>query len=344
MTKLLAVAIAVVSLLACGSDEGGSTPTAPAADRVDGNTEEDGAPEDGPGDLDPQTGDDDPAVEDEPADDAAAAPAIKVVGGLTSVRDLIFGPAGSGIDDELFVVHFTGVEATWVRNFGDQNQSLQRIQNSLVGAIAVDIDSAGRFYFACLSPVMGDNIGVITVREFDSSVSDFQYIGVSGPTGVALNADENLFVFNRVAGSVSRLDFSDGSGPDQHAVEVIAGNLIPGPEELPNHMAVDQQGRLFICETGANRLQVWDSFEGLRVFAEDLDLPVGVALRPDGRVLVSNHGDGKVAEFDAEGTSLRRVDTELGGGRIYGIAVRGDDSVFIAEDSGSSGGVWRIDM
>lgn len=118
------------------------------------------------------------------------------VAGLRSLRDLTFGPTDSGLDDELFVVHFEGVEATWVQAV-DSTPVLRRFKNSLVGAIALDMDRNGRFYFACLTPVMDASRGVITVRTIGSQVADFQYTGVSEPSGVALDANGDLFVFNR---------------------------------------------------------------------------------------------------------------------------------------------------
>ena len=41
---------------------------------------------------------------------------------------------------------------------------------------------------------MDDNIGVVTVRDFNSRVSDFQDHGVSGPTGVTIDTEGRRYV------------------------------------------------------------------------------------------------------------------------------------------------------
>ena len=125
----LLFAFLVIALCACGGDD--SSPSAPA-------------------DSDPSTRryrstlDSADVPDDESPGDGQAPgsgdPLTELVSGLRSPRDLVFGPTGSGLEDELFVVHFDGVEATWVQAV-DSKPVLQRFENSLVGAIAVDIDA-----------------------------------------------------------------------------------------------------------------------------------------------------------------------------------------------------------
>jgi hypothetical protein len=180
----------------------------------------------------------------------------ELVSGLTAPRDLTFGPAGSDLEDELFVVHFEGAEATWIQSV-DSGPVQQRFENSLVGAIAVDMDPGGRFYFACLTPVIGGSRGVITVRDFDGSVPDFQYAGIDEPSGGAVDAKGGLFVFNRGSRSVVRIDFADGAASNRHGVEIIAENLAVSDKILPSHLLVDGSGRLLIAETAADRVLIW---------------------------------------------------------------------------------------
>ena len=327
----LLFACLAVALSGCGGDD--SSPSAP----VDADPPPGPVADAGSADI----SDDDSPGGGQAAD--SGDPLTELVSGLRSPRDLVFGPAGSELDDELFVVHFEGVEATWVRAVDSGTPVLQRFENSLVGAIAVDIDATGRFYFACLTPVMGASAGVITVRTLDSQVLDFQYTGVDRPSGVALDTDGGLFVFNRGTRSVVRIDFADGASADRHSVQIVAENLLVTDDILPSHLLVDGD-RLLITETGANRVLAWIDQE-LDVFADasiGLNQPVGIAALPSGNILVANYGDGMLVELDAEGTLQRTVDTGLGESRLLSVAVRSDGSVFIVDDDGGFGSLYRV--
>ncbi|MBI2505300.1 MAG: hypothetical protein HYW07_18960 [Candidatus Latescibacteria bacterium] len=258
---------------------------------------------------------------------------------MRSPRDLVFGPAGSRYAGELFVVDFVGAEAVWIKDLGTEAQSTQAIENSLVGAIAAEMDPTGRLFFACATPTMGGTQGVITVRSVGGQVVDFQYAGVSAPTGVALDGSGRLYVANRNDGTLVRIDFSDGARPDNHRVETLAGNLsFATAGLLPSHLLVDPAGRLFLCETGGNRVRTWTEEEGLRIFAgpdQGLNQPVGIARLDNGHLLVTNHGDGTLVELDDQGLPLERIDTGLGQGQLYGVAVRNDGQVYVAAGDGA---------
>lgn len=269
---------------------------------------------------------------------------VEVVSNLLGPRAILFGPPDSDLADELFVVNFIGAEAAWVRDFGSDAQRVLGIQNSLVGAIAVALDQNGLFYFACLTPVMGNNFGVVTVRDFNSQVSDFQYTGVSGPTGLALDSQGRLFVANQRNGTIARIDFADGGSPDAHGVQTLADGINFGSNSLPNHLFLDANENLYISETAANRIQVL-SGNNLGIFAsQGLNQPVSIAQRANGNFLVSNHGNGTIVELDAEGEALQTIDTELGAEVLYGITVRGNGEVYIVADDRGDGSVYRVDL
>ncbi len=124
--RVLILILACALLTACGDGGGGgANPAAPDVGGPSSDTNGTGAGNTG-------------GAPSSPADNLT-----EMVSDLQTPRDLIFGPPGSGLDDEFFVVSFLGAQATWVRNFGQSIQSLQLFQSSLVGAIAVDMDSEG---------------------------------------------------------------------------------------------------------------------------------------------------------------------------------------------------------
>ncbi|HJP28925.1 MAG: hypothetical protein QF689_16400 [Candidatus Latescibacteria bacterium] len=105
--RLLFLVMLTGSLMACGGSD--SSPSAPAADPpLDTGSDTDADADAGEVPADGSMGDD-------PVADASGI-LTELVSGLRTPRDLMFGPAGSELDDELFVVHFEGVEATWVQD------------------------------------------------------------------------------------------------------------------------------------------------------------------------------------------------------------------------------------
>ena len=61
-----------------------------------------------------------------------------------------------------------------------------------------------------------------------------------------------------------------------------------------------------------------------------------------GNIFVANHGDGMLVELDAKGAFQRTVDTELGDNRLLSVAVRSGGSVFIVDDEGGFGSLYRV--
>ncbi len=112
---------------------------------------------------------------------------------------------------------------------------------------------------------------------------------------------------------------------------------------LPSHLLVDGD-RLLIAETGANRVLAWVD-EELDIFADasvGLAQPVGIAALPSGNIFVANHGNGMLVELDAKGAFQRTVHTKLGDNRLLSVAVRSDGSVFIVDDKGGFGSLYRV--
>ena len=141
-----------------------------------------------------------------------------------------------------------------------------------------------------------------------------------------------------------------GSEPDP--TPITDGVFFTVPDPLPrgrhrlprSEVLARQRDRLLIAETGANRVLGWVD-EELDIFADasvGLAQPVGVAALPSGNILVANHGDGMLVELDAKGAFQRTVDTELGDNRLLSVAVRSDGSVFIVDDEGGFGSLYRV--
>ncbi|MBL8490016.1 MAG: 6-bladed beta-propeller [Rhodocyclaceae bacterium] len=96
-------------------------------------------------------------------------------------------------------------------------------------------------------------------------------------------------------------------------LEIVRGEAPPRRLYRPQTGVVDEQGRILVTDLGkaavfvfdeaSASLAVWEQADGNRGFIS----PVGIALGPDGQVLVADAELGIVARLDREGNALRPI-------------------------------------
>lgn len=96
-------------------------------------------------------------------------------------------------------------------------------------------------------------------------------------------------------------------------VGLIAGEEKPVTLQRPQSGVIDRQGRVyvtdvsrgavFVFDRATGRLEVWDKAEGLANFKA----PTGIALAPDGRILVADADLGIVAQLDRDGNPGKSI-------------------------------------
>jgi virginiamycin B lyase len=142
------------------------------------------------------------------------------------------------------------------------------------------------------------------------------------PHTPVLDRDGNVW-FSAQGGYLGKLDRASGK------VSEIA---MPGG---PYGVAVDAQGRIWVCRMGADALGVYDPGTG-RIDA----LPTGagsrprrIAAAPDGRLWVTYYGSGRLAEVDPAAMRVVREYAMPGGERSgpYAVAVDGAGRVWANE-------------
>ena len=214
--------------------------------------------------------------------------------GLRSLRDLTFGPTDSGLDDELFVVHFEGVEATWVQAI-DSTPVLRRFENSLVGAVALDANG-GLFVF---------NRGSRSVVRIDFAD------GVPVDRHAVQIIAENLAVTEQILPSHLFLDDAGRLFISETAANRVlvwsAGELETFTESrvsIPTGIAQLPAGNLVIANHGDGTLT---EFSGEGDFLRIIDTGLG-----DRRLLsIAVRGDGVLFAVDDNGSSSSVYEVNL---------------------------------
>lgn len=164
------------------------------------------------------------------------------------------------------------------------------------------------------------------------------------PTDVAVLPDGSFYVSDGYRNT--RVLKFDAAG--RYEFEWGGKGAEPGKFNLPHGIAVDERGRIFVCDRSNARLQVFDARGTF--LAEwkgpELGRPYGVSVAADGHVFIVDGGDqsktkpdhSKAVELDAGGkvvASFGSFGTEPGQFRMsHDIAVGGDGSVYVAEGAG----------
>ena len=196
--------------------------------------------------------------------------------------------------------------------------------------------------------------------------------------GIAYERENIYWVHNGAGGVIDRYDFGapHHAGHHDHEDANVERYLMPVGDELvrvpnvPSNMLIDGE-TLWIADTGNGRVLRFDlsspvvrfgtfttsdgypgeSFEGL-TYGAVLDaptleaewggpaLPSGLAMLPDGTMVVASHDTGHLTLFDADGTVVRTIDTGLGAG-LGGVTVLGGDVYFVQMTERR---VYRVDL
>lgn len=184
-------------------------------------------------------------------------------------------------------------------------------------------DQAGNLYVTELEG------GAVQRIAPDGTVSAFVRTG-GRPNGSAFHRNGDLYIADASLGAVFRVP------PDGRPY--MFADAGEEPFRNPNDLAFDRQGGLYLTDPVMNggdpdgRVHYVEPDGDIRLFAEGLRFPNGVALTPDGdRLMVAETRTGAIHEFilDAPGSyAQRRVRVELEHGPERG----GPDGMAFTED------------
>jgi sugar lactone lactonase YvrE len=191
---------------------------------------------------------------------------------------------------------------------------------------------------------------------------------VQGPwdmTSVTHGSTTNLFVSMVLNGgaddgahkvarnsTVVRFTISSGSGqaPKVLGTQIVADKLPwrDDPTALvigPTGVAVSSSGTLYINDTLNNRIsavpqaltRTTPAADGGSTVSQGQDLkqPLGLTLAPNGDILTTNGGDGKIVETTPAGKQVatKTADTKTGAGTLFGLTIApGGKGIYYVDD------------
>jgi uncharacterized protein (TIGR03663 family) len=173
----------------------------------------------------------------------------------------------------------------------------------------VAVDPAGFVYVA--------DSGNHRIQKFDPAGNHLLTWGSQGkapgqfqePWGLTVDEQGRVYVADTWNHRVQVFD-SDGTFLRQWGTHAQVQDLAPDTAKLfwgPRDVAIDDQGRVLVTDTGNKRVQVFTSdgefltmFGGLGIEPGQMNEPVGVAVASDGRIYVADTWNRRVQVFDAD--------------------------------------------
>jgi DNA-binding beta-propeller fold protein YncE len=139
----------------------------------------------------------------------------------------------------------------------------------------------------------------------------------SEPWDVAAGPDGSVYVADTWNGRIQKFD-ANGKFVKMWGWLGDSGGQAAGKEGEfygPRGIAVGQDGRVYVADTGNKRVQVFDAdgefitqFGGGGLLDGNLDEPVGIAVNGQGEVVVADTWNGRIQVFSADGQLLRKWD------------------------------------
>jgi hypothetical protein len=196
-------------------------------------------------------------------------------------------------------------------------------------------------------------------------VETFRGGDINGPWDMTATSDADsatLYVTNVLNGTVAAAGATVdrgtvvrlrlGLGGDEQIPQLLSSTVIGSgfPERTdpnalvigPTGVALDSEHTLVVADSLDNRIAVIGNPSGRTTSAGTGDTlssggylndPLGLTVAPNGRIITANGNDGLLVETTPDGAQVAHVDTGLGGGSLFGIAVApGGNGLYLVDD------------
>ncbi len=167
--------------------------------------------------------------------------------------------------------------------------------------------------------------GLVKRYELDGTfVDDYTDEGVIQSIGIDWDSEGNLYVSSYGASNVQKFDTNGG---DQ-------GHFINSFLQGPTNIWFDETGDLYACNWNGTTVKRFDSNGNFEAdFITGLLNPEGVAIYPNGNILIGNGGTGAVKLFDEDGNFIEDFIESGTGGLLFpnAVVLREQSTVSVAQ-------------
>jgi len=183
----------------------------------------------------------------------------------------------------------------WQLKFGSGGSG----NGQFITANGIAVDSGGNIYVSDL------NDPTNRVSKFNSAGVFQSFIGSGhiGPTGVAVDLADNIYVLD---GQGQRVRKYDPAGA--HLLDWGSGGSADGQFGTPQGIAVDASGNVYVADTGNNRIQKFSStgafsskFGTFGSGNGEFSSPQGVTVDLSGNIYVADTGNNRIQKFNSAG-------------------------------------------
>ena len=187
-----------------------------------------------------------------------------------------------------------------------------------------NVDSIASLSDGNIAVSLYDKNCIAVYRSNGELVKEFVSDRLKGPTGLAVNNNEQLFVVEQDSGRISvysengEFQYSFGSRGSQ-----------PGEFNKPDQICIGEDGLVYVSDACIQVFQQDGCF--VRQFGKDvLNEPTGLALTKDGHIVVASWSAHKLSIFSPSGECVHEV-KGVGMQEPFGVAVTDDGFIFVAD-------------
>ena len=226
--------------------------------------------------------------------------------------------------------------------------SAQYTVNSGLDISGIAVDGSGNVFVADFGngdvrEVLAASGSIPLNPTIKTLASGFGGIGYTGPGGVAVDTNGNVFVTDPGNNAVKEILAVDGSIPLNPTIKTLGSGF-----GAPWGIALDGSGDVFVADTGNGAVKEILAVDGsipsnpvIRILGSGFRSPLGVAVDAKGNVYVGDDGTDEVTEILAVDGSIPTDPTikTLAIGSAESVAVDSSGNVYFAVGSDS---VWEI--